>query len=31
MTVVFIGLARWLLHSMEERARREGRLTVRWR
>jgi ABC-2 type transport system permease protein len=31
MTVFFIGLARWLLHSMEERARREGRLTVRWR
>jgi ABC-2 type transport system permease protein len=31
MTIVFIGLARWLLHSMEERARREGRLTVRWR
>ena len=25
MTVVFIGLARWLLHSIEERARREGR------
>ncbi len=31
MTVVFIVLARLLLHSMEERARREGRLTVRWR
>ena len=31
MTVVFVGLARVLLHSMEERARREGRLTVRWR
>jgi hypothetical protein len=31
MTIVFIGLARWLLQAMEERARREGRLTVRWR
>jgi ABC-2 type transport system permease protein len=31
MTAIFIGLARVLLHSMEERARREGRLTVRWR
>ncbi len=31
MTVVFVGLARVLLQAMEERARREGRLTVRWR
>jgi ABC-2 type transport system permease protein len=31
MTVVFVILARILLRSMEERARREGRLTVRWR
>ncbi len=31
MTIVFTILARWLLHSMEIRARREGRLTVRWR
>lgn len=31
MTVVFVVLARILLSSMEERARREGRLTVRWR
>lgn len=31
MTVVFVILARFLLRSMEERARREGRLTVRWR
>src|SRR5450432_1054910 len=28
MTAVFVGLARFLLKSMEERARREGRLTV---
>jgi ABC-2 type transport system permease protein len=31
MTIVFTILARWLLHSMEIRARQEGRLTVRWR
>ena len=31
MTVVFIGLARWMLRTLERRARREGRLTVRWR
>lgn len=31
MTVIFTILARVLLRSMEERARREGRLTVRWR
>ena len=31
MTIAFVVLARVLLHSMEERARREGRLTVRWR
>ena len=31
MTIFFIGLARFTLRSLEERARREGRLTVRWR
>lgn len=31
MTVVFVVFAQILLRSMEERARREGRLTVRWR
>ena len=31
MTIVFIGLARFTLRSLEQRARREGRLTVRWR
>jgi ABC-2 type transport system permease protein len=31
MTVVFILLARVMLRSLELRARREGRLTVRWR
>ncbi len=31
MTVVFIGLARIFLRNLEQRARREGRLTVRWR
>ena len=31
MTIVFIGLARFALRSLEQRARREGRLTVRWR
>jgi ABC-2 type transport system permease protein len=31
MTVVFIWLARWSLRSLEQRARRDGRLTVRWR
>ena len=30
MVVVFIGLARWLLATITERARREGRLTARW-
>jgi ABC-2 type transport system permease protein len=30
MTVVFIGLARWMLAALERRARREGRLTSRW-
>ena len=31
MTVVFLGLARWSLAALEQRARRDGRLTVRWR
>jgi ABC-2 type transport system permease protein len=31
MTIFFIGLARFMLRSLEQRARREGRLTVRWR
>ncbi|HEY3522669.1 MAG TPA: ABC transporter permease [Candidatus Limnocylindrales bacterium] len=31
MSVVFLGLARLLLGNLEQRARREGRLTVRWR
>jgi ABC-2 type transport system permease protein len=31
MTVVFTLVARWLLQSLERRARIEGRLTVRWR
>lgn len=30
MVVGFIGLARFSLRSLERRARREGRLTVRW-
>jgi hypothetical protein len=30
MTVVFIGAARWMLAALEQRARREGRLSVRW-
>jgi ABC-2 type transport system permease protein len=30
MSVVFIGAARWLLSTIEELARREGRLTARW-
>ena len=30
MTVVFIGAARWMLAALEMRARREGRLSVRW-
>ena len=30
MTVVFIGAARWMLAALELRARREGRLSVRW-
>jgi ABC-2 type transport system permease protein len=31
MTVFFVLLARWMLRTLEQRARREGRLTVRWR
>jgi ABC-2 type transport system permease protein len=30
MSVLFIGAARWLLATIEELARREGRLTARW-
>jgi ABC-2 type transport system permease protein len=30
MTVVFLLVARWALRAMEQLARREGRLTVRW-
>jgi ABC-2 type transport system permease protein len=30
MTFVFLGAARWMLKSLERRARREGRLSVRW-
>jgi ABC-type multidrug transport system, permease component len=31
MTVFFVVLARFMLRTLEQRARREGRLTVRWR
>jgi ABC-2 type transport system permease protein len=31
MTVVFTGVARWSLATLERRARIEGRLTMRWR
>lgn len=30
MTVVFLAAARWMLRTLERRARREGRLSVRW-
>jgi ABC-2 type transport system permease protein len=30
MTIAATGFARWMLASMERRARRDGRLTVRW-
>jgi ABC-2 type transport system permease protein len=30
MTVVFLLLARWMLKTLERRARHEGRLSVRW-
>jgi ABC-2 type transport system permease protein len=30
MTIVSVFLARWMLASMERRARRDGRLSVRW-
>jgi ABC-2 type transport system permease protein len=30
MTVVFLFAARWMLRRMEEMARREGRLSLRW-
>ncbi len=31
MTVFFLLVARFMLRTLEQRARREGRLTVRWR
>ncbi|TMD28603.1 MAG: ABC transporter permease [Chloroflexi bacterium] len=30
MTVIFIGVARWMLTRLEMLARREGKLTMRW-
>ncbi len=30
MTVVFVGIARWMLATIERMARREGRLSIRW-
>jgi hypothetical protein len=30
MTVLFLLVARWTLRVLENRARREGRLSVRW-
>jgi ABC-2 type transport system permease protein len=30
MSVVFLLLARWMLRTLERRARQEGRLTIRW-
>jgi len=30
MSVVFLLLARWMLRTLERRARHEGRLTIRW-
>jgi ABC-2 type transport system permease protein len=30
MTVISLGLARWMLRTLERMARREGRLSVRW-
>jgi hypothetical protein len=30
MVVVFLFLSRWSLKTLERRARREGRLSVRW-
>jgi ABC-2 type transport system permease protein len=30
MTVVFLLSARWMLRAMEQRARRDGRLSLRW-
>jgi ABC-2 type transport system permease protein len=30
MTVVFLGLSRWMLRTLERLARREGRLSIRW-
>jgi ABC-2 type transport system permease protein len=30
MSVIFLWLARWMLRTLERRARHEGRLTIRW-
>jgi ABC-2 type transport system permease protein len=30
MTAVFLGIARWSLRYLEQLARKEGRLTIRW-
>ena len=30
MTIVFIGFARWMLATLERRAREEGKLSIRW-
>jgi ABC-2 type transport system permease protein len=30
MTVIFLFAARWMLRAMEQRARRDGRLSIRW-
>jgi hypothetical protein len=30
MAVLSTGVARWMLATMEERARRDGRLSIRW-
>jgi ABC-2 type transport system permease protein len=30
MTLVFLGIARWALRYLEQLARREGRLSIRW-
>lgn len=30
MTVVFLAIARWMLRYLEQLARKEGRLTIRW-
>ena len=30
MSVVFVLAARWMLRALEQMARREGRLSIRW-